>query len=75
MQVARLVEEPAVVGAAQPALVRNPVLQVDAPVQAAIADQAERAAAVAIEDEVLAEEAHLADRILQELRERPIGIQ
>jgi hypothetical protein len=55
----RLVEQPAVVVAAQPALLHVAVRQVGAAVGAVAVDQAVAAAAVAVEDEVLA---HDADR-------------
>src|SRR5260221_14292433 len=64
-----LAEQPAVIGATQAALVRNAILQVDATVEAAIADEAEAAARVAIEDEILAENAHLADGVFRQLHD------
>ena len=56
--------------AAQSAIIRNAELHVDETVQAPVADQSEIAFAVPIEDEVFAENAHLAHRILAELGER-----
>ena len=56
---ARLVVQPAVVRAAQAMLFRDAVDHVHAPVGAVRLHQAEGAGAVLVEDEVLAEEAHL----------------
>jgi hypothetical protein len=65
-----LVEEPAVIRTAQAAVVGDAELKIDAPMQAAVADQAEGAAAIAIEDEILTQHAQLADWVLQQLCER-----
>src|SRR5487761_2707891 len=65
-----LVVAPAVVGTAQAALLGDPKDHVDEAVSALAADQSECARAVAIEHEVLAEDAHRLHRVLVELRTR-----
>ena len=62
--------EPAMIRAAKPAFIGNPELHVDETVQAAIADQPEAAAAIPVEDEILAEHPNLAHRIVLQLGER-----
>ena len=62
--------EPSVIGAAQSAFVRNAKLHVDRTVQASIADESKIAAAILVEDQILAEHPHLAHRIFQKLSER-----
>ena len=58
------VEEPAVIAAAQAALVRDAEMQAHATMRAALLNEAELAGAVAEQRQVLAENAHLADRVL-----------
>ena len=53
--------------------VRNAVLHVNEAMQAALADEPQRPRLVAIEHEVFAEEPHLANRIVVELRQRREG--
>src|SRR5438034_482328 len=71
---ARAVEEPAVVVAAQAALLRNAVAESGAPVRAVAVEQAVAAARVPVENEVLAHEAHGQRRMLVELRDGGDGL-
>ena len=70
---AGLVVEPAMIWAAQPAIVGNAILQVHQPMQAAVADEPQCATAVLVEHQILAEDAHLAHGIFQQLRKRGYG--
>ena len=67
---ARAVELPAVIGAADAVLGRDAVRERRAPVRAVLADQAELAAAVLEEDEILAEDTHALRPALASSRRR-----
>ena len=71
---AGLFEEPAVVGAAQAVLLRDAVLQRDAPVGAGLLDQTQLPAPVLVEDQVFAQQAHLENRFISELGHRGDGM-
>ncbi len=62
------VEQPAVIAAAQAALVGDAEMQARAAMRAALLHEAELAAAVAEQREILAENAHLAHRVLPQQR-------
>src|SRR5581483_7084919 len=69
-----LVVGPAVVGAAEAVALGDAIRERDAPVRAALCDEAELPGLVAVEHEVLAEEPHRADRILVEVSGRCDGV-
>ena len=70
-----LIEEPAVIIAAEPALLDEPVRQVGAAVGTLAIDQAERAAKVSIEGKVFAEKAHRLTEVRSNSETAAMGIQ
>jgi hypothetical protein len=58
-----------VIRTAQPARIGDAQLHIDAAMQTPVADQTERFAAVAIEQQVLAQDADFAHRVLEQLGE------
>ena len=59
--------------ASQATFVRNAELHIDETMQAAVADKSETSAAIFIENEILAQHAHFAHRIFQQLSKRRDG--